>query len=69
MGVYLCLGQAIYECQRESALNWSDFNSFHAVHQYMEENEKVLILLGIGQHKIKKKAEQEACEGALKCIN
>lgn len=69
MGVYLCLGQAIYECQRESALNWSDFNSFHAIQQYMEENEKVLILLGIGQHKIKKKAEQEACESALKCIN
>ena len=69
MGVYLCLGQAIYECQRENALNWSDFNSFHAIQQYMEENDKVLILLGIGQHKIKKKAEQEACESALKCIN
>ena len=69
MGVYLCLGQAIYECQRESALNWNDFNSFHAIQQYMEENDKILILLGVGQHKIKKKAEQEACESALKCIN
>ena len=69
MGVYLCLGQAIYESTPETALMWSDFKSFHAVQEYMQENDKVLILLGVGQHKIKKKAEQEACESALKCIN
>ena len=66
MGVYLCLGQAIYESTPETALMWSDFKSFHAVQEYMQENDKVLILLGVGQHKIKKKAEQEACESALK---
>ena len=53
----------------ETALMWSDFKSFHTVQEYMQENDKVLILLGVGQHKIKKKAEQEACESALKCIN
>ena len=31
----------------------------------MSENGKVFILLGSGVHKIKKKAEQMACESAI----
>jgi hypothetical protein len=34
----------------------------------LEDNEKVLVFLGKGLHKIKKKAEQIACDEAIKKI-
>ena len=34
----------------------------------LEKNEKLLIFMGKGTHKIKKKAEQVACEEAIKLI-
>ena len=42
--------------------------SFKKIHSYIEENNKVLVFLGEGQHKIKKKAEQIACEKSLNKI-
>ena len=62
MGVYLCLGQQIWETNQSNALDFSKFNNFTNIHIYLENNDKVLILLGKGIHKIKKKAEQIACE-------
>ena len=62
MGVYLCLGQQIWETNESNALDFSKFNNFTNIHTYLENNDKVLILLGKGIHKIKKKAEQIACE-------
>ena len=62
MGVYLCLGQQIWETKKSNALDFSKFNNFNNIHTYLENNDKVLILLGKGIHKIKKKAEQIACE-------
>ena len=62
MGVYLCLGQQIWETNESNALDFSKFNNFYNIHTYLENNDKVLILLGKGIHKIKKKAEQIACE-------
>ena len=62
MGVYLCLGQQIWETNQSNALDFSKFNNFNNIHTYLENNDKVLILLGKGIHKIKKKAEQIACE-------
>jgi hypothetical protein len=38
------------------------------IHQYMCDHGKVLINLGKGLHKIKKKAEQVACEEALRSL-
>ena len=35
----------------------------------MSEKNKIFVFLGEGQHKIKKKAEQIACEMALKNIS
>ena len=66
MGVYLCLGQAIHETCKENAINYTIFNSFNAIQEYIEKNEKILVFLGEGQHKIKRKAEQMACEETLK---
>ena len=66
MGVYLCMGQQIHETCKENAINYKIFNSFSAIQDYIDENEKVLVFLGEGQHKIKRKAEQTACEETLK---
>ena len=69
MGVYLCLGQAIYETDKNLALDFNQFNNFVAIHNYLQEHENLLILLGKGIHKIKKKAEQIACENVISKLN
>ncbi len=65
MGVFLCLGQPIHSVSLSQAISIDKFGSFQDIHQYMSENGKVFILLGSGVHKIKKKAEQMACESAI----
>ena len=66
MGVFICLGQAIYEVQHTSSIPYKNFGNFPKIHEFMESNKNVLILMGKGTHKIKKKAEQLACEEALR---
>ena len=68
MGVYLCLGQPIHMVSRESALSIGKFTSFTDIHQYMSTNGKIFVKLGSGVHKIKKKAEQVACEEAIRAL-
>jgi len=68
MGVYLCLGQPIYHLTHSHAVDISFFNSYKNIHDFTEENSKVLIFMGEGQHKIKRKAEQVACNEAIKAI-
>ena len=69
MGVYLCLGQPIYNVTFEDAIDISLFNNFKSIHDYVADNEKILIFMGKGQYKIKRKAEQIACNEALKSID
>jgi dsRNA-specific ribonuclease len=69
MGVYICLGQEIYEASQESAIPFEKFINFANIHAYVEKFDKVLVFLGSGLHKIKKKAEQIACEVAIKSID
>jgi len=68
MGVYLCLGQPIFNLTHEHSISHMRFKTFNDVHQYMSIHNKVFIFLGEGKHKIKKKAEQIACEDAIKHI-
>lgn len=68
MGVYLCLGQHIYNLTHNNAVDISYFKNFKAVHDFIAENGKALIFMGEGQHKIKRKAEQIACNEAIKII-
>ena len=68
MGVYLCLGQQIFNVSHTDSINVSFFKTFNAIHEYVNENEKVLIFMGEGQHKIKRKAEQIASNEAIKYI-
>jgi dsRNA-specific ribonuclease len=69
MGVYLCIGQPIWKTSIKQALPFSKFGSFEAIHEYTKQHSCVLIFLGEGKHKIKKKAEQLACEQALKLLD
>lgn len=69
MGVYLCLGQPIHMVSPISALPIDRFPSFSNIHQHMSIHGKIFIHLGSGVHKIKKKAEQIACEVALGKLN
>ena len=68
MGVYLCLGQPIYSAKKEDAIRASTLSRFDDIHQYMSVNRRILVLLGEGTPKLKKKAEQIACEEALRVL-
>jgi dsRNA-specific ribonuclease len=65
MGVYLCLGQMVYSLSHVDAISINSFSSFQNIHEYVCIHGKVLVFLGEGKHKIKKKAEQIACESAV----
>ena len=65
MGVYLCLGQAIHETDTSQAISYDKFGSFEAITQAFHDEGKLLVFMGKGEHKIKRKAEQMACESAL----
>ena len=69
MGVYICLGQAIHEVHATDAITFKTLKSFEKIHDIMHANEgKAFIFLGEGVHKIKKKAEQIACEKSISLI-
>ena len=69
MGVYLCLGQQIHNLIPKNAIHISQFKTFKSIQDYITTNEKIFIFMGEGQHKIKRKAEQIACNEAIKFIN
>jgi dsRNA-specific ribonuclease len=70
MGVYLCLGQPIHSVNVNDAIHINKLNSFKAVQDYVLQHDgKIFLFLGEGQHKIKRKAEQIACNEALQFLN
>ena len=69
MGVYLCLGQNVHNLKHNDAIPISKFESYIGIHQYMSEQRKAFIFMGQGIHKIKKKAEQLACDEAIGILN
>jgi len=70
MGVYLCLGQQIYNTTMNEAIHINKFKTFKAIQDYLLENDgKAFIFLGEGQHKIKRKAEQIAFNEAIKLLD
>ena len=68
MGVYLCVGQAIHTVSYRNAVDISVFKNFRSIQEHITENGRAFIFMGEGQHKIKRKAEQIACEEAIKFI-
>ena len=69
MGVYICLGQPIHEVSYSDAIHFNNYKTFTNIHEELEKNDKIFIFLGEGTHKIKKKAEQIACEISIKLID
>jgi dsRNA-specific ribonuclease len=69
MGVYLCMGQEIHETPARNAVSYKSFASFGDVHTHMTMYGRILLFLGEGEHKTKKKAEQIACSEALKHLH
>ena len=69
MGVFLCLGQSIHETSVAHAMLINNFNNYIEIHQYMSLHGKIFVFLGEGKHKIKKKAEQIACENAIRNLS
>jgi len=69
MGVYLCIGQAIHNVTYENAIPIKNIKTFTAMHEYIDQNNgKIFVFMGEGIHKIKRKAEQIACNEALTII-
>lgn len=68
MGVYLCLGQPVFGLTHYNSVPCSNFKSFHEIHHLMSTTGRIFLFLGEGIHKIKKKAEQVACETALRLL-
>ena len=68
MGVYLCLGQQIHTVSHHEATDISIFKNFKSIQDFVSENGKAFIFMGEGQHKIKRKAEQFACNEVLKFL-
>ena len=69
MGVYLCLGGNIYNFDKNNSIDISMFHSFNHINEYVNNNGgKALIFMGESQHKIKRKAEQSACNDAINFI-
>ena len=66
MGVYLCLGQPIFAVNKTNATPIHHYRSYNDIHMVMTQHNKILVFLGGAKHKIKKKAEQLACEEAIR---
>jgi hypothetical protein len=69
MGVYLCIGKLLHEFKTHEAVPFSRYGSFAAIQKSFTEKGYAFVFLGSGTHKIKKKAEQIACEIAIDAIN
>jgi len=69
MGVYLCLGKQIHEFNPQDAILYSEFNSFQKIQELFTEKGAMIVLFGKASHKIKKKAEQLACQIAIEMID
>lgn len=68
MGVYLCLGQHVHGLKHSNSIPITQFKTYNDIHNYMSKYGKVFVFLGEGKHKIKKKAEQFACDDAIRML-
>ena len=69
MGVYLCLGHNIHNQSYDTAIKYTALNkTFAEIKLLHDKGDKFFLLLGEAKHKIKKKAEQQACLVALDII-
>ena len=68
MGVFICIGQEIHEVNIKNAISFKMLKSFEKMNNIIEKDGKIFVFLASSVHKIKKKAEQEACEKSIQLI-
>jgi dsRNA-specific ribonuclease len=69
MSVYLCLGQPIHSVNLKHSITITQFQCFENMHDYLKSHhQKIFVLLGSGQHKTKRKAEQLASYAAIQVL-
>jgi ribonuclease-3 len=71
MGVYLCIGQSIHTLthQDSTQLQKNRFDTFAHFQTHIRLNNGfIFVCLGTGHHKLKQRAEQNACNSALNCL-
>ena len=70
MGVYLAINVPVQDILPENATHIEKENiDLHDIQNILEEKGRVFLLLARSSHKIKKKAEQSACQNALSRIS
>jgi dsRNA-specific ribonuclease len=70
MGVFICLGQQIHEVNVDDAISFRTLGTFEHVHDVASNNDgKAFVFLCKSVHKIKKKAEQDACAKSIELID
>jgi len=69
MGVFLCLGKPIYQWAVSDAVHIQDVGNLNDVAQELVRRKTMLVKLGSSAHRIKKKAEQQACQNALTLLD
>jgi dsRNA-specific ribonuclease len=70
MGVFICIGQDPLTVDKTKYITADKINSFCELDTFISKNGgKILLFLGKGIHKIKKKAEQIASFNAIQLIN
>jgi len=69
MGVFICIGKPIHHYNINDAIDYNTFGTLKSIKNFANSNDNLFIYLSRGTHKIKKKAEQIACEKALAIIN
>lgn len=65
MGLFLCVGCVPINLNTDNALDISIFETIADIKRYIEDNGCVFVFIAEGQHKIKRKAEQIACQQAI----
>ena len=66
MGVFIGVGKQPHEFKIEASNPFSFYGSIGKIHEELRANGSVFVFMSKSEHKIKKKAEQFACEMALK---
>ena len=68
MGVFICLGKQIHDFRLGDAIPYSEFGSFKNIQDHFTEHGEAFVFLTKSTHKIKKKAEQAACQAVINLL-
>ena len=70
MGVFICLGQSVHNLNPSEAIDFcGELKNFQAIHERMQRQNEIFVFLSQGTHKIKRKAEQFACQKAIRFLD